>query len=82
MVKAGFAFETGVIMKTTPSTPAESETTPSTPLDRRDCDRVPQPQWPEPMRDDFRRLEFLSGVEVQESDWAFWQDTVAAFKKR
>jgi hypothetical protein len=34
------------------------------------------------MREDYRKREFLGGVDVQDSDWSSWQDTMADFLRR
>lgn len=81
--------DTGFTMNTPPNdlpvpqdpqdpTPAGDESPES---ERREIERRANQPWPEAMREDFRMLEFLAGIEVHDSDWDAWQDTVEAQKK-
>lgn len=50
--------------------------------ERRHQPRMPYDTWTPSLREDFRKQEFLNGIEVLESDWGKWQDTQAAFLQR
>lgn len=50
--------------------------------DRRTQPRSPRDTWTPLMREDYRKREFLGGVDVQDSDWSSWQDTMADFLRR
>lgn len=48
-------------------------------IERRTADRTHAEPWPEAMREEFRKIEFLATVEVQEVDPDLWHDVVTAF---
>ncbi len=50
--------------------------------DRRDGDRTHNEPWPEAMREEFRKVQFLAAVEVDEVDPDTWHDLFATFKGR
>lgn len=48
--------------------------------ERRAVARAQNQPWPEARREEFRRSEFLSGVDVLEADIEEWGQTFAAFE--
>lgn len=50
--------------------------------DRRTTVRTHHDLWPEAMREEFRKVQFLDAVEVQEVDAAAWQDIMSCFEGR
>lgn len=50
--------------------------------DRRAEDRMHHEPWPEAMRDEFRKVQFLATVDVQEVGAETWHDIFEAFEGR
>ncbi|MGM9484784.1 hypothetical protein ACS5PN_26555 [Roseateles sp. NT4] len=50
--------------------------------ERRATDRTHNQPWPEAMRDEFRKVQFLHAVEVAEVDAEAWHDIFECFEKR
>lgn len=50
--------------------------------ERRTADRTDNEPWPEAMRDEFRKVHFLSAVEVDEVDVESWSDIFRSFEGR
>lgn len=50
--------------------------------DRRASARKPHDVWPETVREEFRKLQFLDGVEVAEVDEEAWRQLLACFDGR
>ena len=57
-------------------------TKPTVPADRRAAVRKPHDLWPETVREEFRKLQFLDGVEVNELDEEAWRQLLACFEGR
>ena len=51
-------------------------------VDRRTAARTHNEQWPEAMREEFRKVQFLAAVEVDEVDSDAWRDIFASFEGR
>jgi hypothetical protein len=51
-------------------------------VERRTTDRSHNEQWPEAMRDEFRKVQFLHAVEVDEVDGEPWCDIFESFEGR
>jgi len=55
----------------------------STPAaERRAAARKPHDVWPETVREEFRKVQFLDGVEVDEVDEDAWRQLLACFEGR
>jgi len=69
-------------MNQTPPSPvsAAENTTPA--VDRRAAARTHTGPWPEAMREEFRKLQFLDSIEVHEVDSEAWRDIFASFEGR
>ena len=50
--------------------------------ERRSVSRTEVAPWPETQRDDFRRAEFLAGVEVIEGEFDDWGNTSSGLELR
>ena len=50
--------------------------------ERRATDRTHNEPWPESMRDELRKVQFLHAVEVDEMDGDAWSDIFEAFEGR
>ncbi len=50
--------------------------------ERRTTDRTHNEPWPEAMRDELRKVQFLHAVEVHEVDGEAWRDIFEAFEGR
>ncbi|HEY8880539.1 MAG TPA: hypothetical protein VIN03_23415 [Roseateles sp.] len=57
-------------------------TKPTVAADRRATARRPHDVWPETVREEFRKLQFLDGVEVNELDEEAWSQLIACFEGR
>lgn len=57
-------------------------TKPIAAADRRASARKPHDVWPETVREEFRKLQFLDGVEVNELDEEAWRQLLACFEGR
>lgn len=57
-------------------------TKPIAAADRRTTVRKPHDVWPETVREEFRKLQFLDGVEVNELDEGAWRQLLACFEGR
>lgn len=51
-------------------------------VDRRASARKPHDVWPETVREEFRKLQFLDGLEVDDVDEEAWHQLVACFEGR
>ena len=51
-------------------------------VERRTATRTHHEQWPDLMRDEFRKVQFLADVEVNEVDSDAWHDIFACFEGR
>ena len=51
-------------------------------VERRTVARTHNHQWPEAMRDEFRKVQFLHAVEVDEVDGESWHDIFECFEGR
>ncbi|MGM9479657.1 hypothetical protein ACS5PN_00530 [Roseateles sp. NT4] len=51
-------------------------------LERRTATRTHHEPWPEAMREEFRKLQFLDAVEVDEVHADAWRDILASFEGR
>ena len=72
--------DTGWTMKQTQPIPT-NQGEPSMPaVERRSADRTHDLQWPEAMREELRRVQFLAAVEVDEVDADAWHDILASFE--
>lgn len=50
--------------------------------ERRTTDRTHHERWPEAMRDELRKVQFLHAIEVDEVDGESWRDIFEAFEGR
>lgn len=50
--------------------------------ERRTIDRTHNEQWPEAMRDEFRKVQFLHAVETEELNGESWRDIFESFEGR
>ena len=50
--------------------------------ERRTIDRTHNEQWPEAMRDEFRKVQFLHTCETEELDGESWRDIFESFEGR
>lgn len=50
--------------------------------ERRAFDRTHHEQWPEAMREEFRKVQFLQAVEVDEVDAEAWREIFERFEGR
>lgn len=82
MAGAARNSDTGVVMSTKPFIPADPQGRTQSATERRQTERARPEVWPEAMRDEFRKVEFLAAVEVEEADAAAWREVFAAFERR
>jgi hypothetical protein len=57
-------------------------TKPAAATERRATVRKPHDVWPETVREEFRKVQFLDGVEVDEVDEEAWRQLLACFEGR
>jgi hypothetical protein len=57
-------------------------TNPMSTAERRAAVRKPHDVWPETVREEFRKLQFLDGVEVNELDEEAWRQLLGCFEGR
>ncbi len=69
-------------MKKTPPTPANPLDSLTPAGDRRTAPRTHHEPWPEAMREEFRKLQFLAAIEVEEVESDAWRDIFAGFEGR
>jgi len=56
--------------------------TPTAVAERRAAARRPHDVWPDTVREEFRKAQFLDGVEVNEMDDEAWRQLLACFEGR
>lgn len=81
MVTKRRAADTADTMKQ-PQTRADQEDSAMPVEDRRTTTRTHSAQWPEAMREEFRKVQFLDAVEVGEIEPSAWRDIFASFEGR
>ena len=50
--------------------------------ERRSTERTHNELWPEAMRDELRKVQFLHAIEVEEVDGESWRDIFESFEGR
>ena len=69
-------------MKQKPTNPANPGEASTPVVERRTATRTYNEPWPEAMREEFRKVQFLAAIEVDEVDSDVWRDIFAGFDGR
>ncbi|WP_457393719.1 hypothetical protein [Roseateles sp. P5_E1] len=69
-------------MNQTPSNPASPGENARPVVERRTADRTHNEPWPDAMRDELRKVQFLAAVEVDEVGGDVWSDIFECFEGR
>jgi len=78
---AGGDPDTGSVMNQPPNPESHQETAMHL-AERRTIDRTHNEPWPEAMRDEFRKVQFLHSVDVNDVDADSWRDIFESFEHR
>jgi hypothetical protein len=69
-------------MNESPTSPDRKQENAMHLAERRTIDRTHNAPWPDAMRDELRKVQFLHAVEVEEVDGDSWSDIFEAFERR